>query len=298
MTDWEAWLRTAAQRPSDHEDAKWQRTLAQVKASLDAHEPLNGRPWRVYAKGSYANNTNVRLNFDVDIAVEYHGYFYYDLEFELKGKDKSVVGIVDSDDPYTRDQFKKDIHDALVASFGKDSIEVGDIAYRIRNGKTTLPADVVPCWEYRRYDSKQTVHHGARIFTGSGKVVNNFPQHQLDNGTSKNVTTSRRYKRMARALKKLQTKMLNEGVIKQELPSYLIECLVYNVPNDKFGAGTYTADMRWVLATIFNSTLNGGDWNDWIEVNGLKYLYRGGAKWTREQVHTFADAAWNHMGYE
>lgn len=298
MADWEDWLRTAAKRPSDHEDDKWQRTLAQVKASFDAHEPLKGRPWRVYAKGSHANNTNVRLNFDVDIAVEYHGFFYYDLSFGLKGKDKSVVSIVDSDDPYSRAQFKKDVHDALIESFGKESIEVGDIAYRIRNGKTTLPADVVPCWEYRRYDSEQTVHRGARIYTASGKVVNNFPHHQLENGTSKNLATSRRYKRMARALKKLQTKMLNAGEVTSELPSYLIECLVYNVPNDKFGADSYTSDMRWVLATIFNSTLSVGDWNDWEEVNGLKYLFRGHTKWTREQVHDFASAAWEHMGYE
>ena len=298
MTDWENWLRTAAKPPSDHEDAKWKRTLDQVKASLDAYEPLKDRPWRVYAKGSYANNTNVRLNFDVDIAVEYHGYFYYEFAFAMKGKDKSAANIVDSSDPYTRDQFKKDIHEALIASFGKESIEVGDIAYRIRNEKTTLPADVVPCWEYRRYDSEQTVHQGARIYTGEGKAVNNFPHHQLENGTAKNLATGRRYKRMARALKKLQTKLITAGEVTDELPSYLIECLVYNVPNDMFGADAYTANMRNVLATIFNSTLTTGDWNDWVEVNELKYLFRGHSKWTRTQVHDFADAAWHHMGYE
>lgn len=298
MTDWENWLRTAVKPPSDHEDAKWKRTLDQIKASLDAHEPLKGRPWRVYAKGSYANNTNVRLNFDVDIAVEYYGYFYYEFAFAMKGKDKSVVNIIDSNDPYTRDQFKKDIHNALIASFGEESIEVGDIAYRIRNKKTTLPADVVPCWEYRRYDSEQAVHHGARIYTGKGKAVNNFPHQQLENGTAKNLATGRRYKRIARALKKLQTKLLTAGEVTDELPSYLIECLVYNVPNGSFSDDSYTANMRSVLAAIFNSTLTNGDWNDWVEVNDLKYLFRGQSKWTRKQVHDFADTAWRHMGYE
>lgn len=300
--NWEDWLNSAAKPPSDHEDSKWQRTLEQVKEALNAHEPLKGRSWRVYAKGSYANNTNVRLNFDVDIAVEYYGYFYSDLSFELEGKDDSEVGVSASTDTYTTTQFKKDILDALTASYGKESVETGDIAYRVRNGKTTLPADVVPCWEYRRYDTIKNgvpqYHQGSRVFTASGKIVNNFPAQQLANGINKNLRTGRRYKRLTRALKKLQTRMLEAGEINKELPSYLIECLVYNVPNDKFGADSYTADMRWILATIFNNTLPAGDWNDWEEVNGLKYLFRGHTKWTREQVHDFADAAWKHMGYE
>lgn len=300
--NWEDWLNSAAKPPSDHEDSKWQRTLDQVRQSLNAHEPLKDRPWRIYAKGSYANNTNVRLNFDVDIAVEYYGYFYSDLSFELEGKDDSAVGVSASTDTYTTAQFKKDILNALTTSYGKESIEAGDIAYRIRNGKTTLPADVVPCWEYRRYDSIKNgvpqYHQGSRIFTGSGKIVNNFPAQQLENGTAKNLRTGRRYKRLARALKKLQTRMLQAREIDNELPSYLMECLVYNVPDTMLGQDTYVADMRGVLGTVFNSTLATGDWNDWEEVNALKYLFRGHDKWTYEQVHQFADAAWNHMGYK
>lgn len=298
--NWEDWLKSAAKPPSDHEDAKWQRTLEQVKASLNAYEPLKGRPWRIYAKGSYANNTNVRLNFDVDIAVEYHGYFYYDLLFDLAGQDKSTVGVVASLDPYTREQFKQDIRDALHASFGRDSVDAGDIAYRVRNGKTTLPADVVPCWEYRRYDSVANgvpvCHQGSRIFTSSGKAVNNFPAYQLTNGIEKNTRTGRRYKRMARALKKLQTRLVAAEEITEELPSYLIECLVYNVQDSLFGNELYVDDMRGILATIIVSTMPDGNWKTWLEVNGLKYLFIGN-KWTREQVHQFAIAAWKHMGY-
>lgn len=300
--NWEDWLKAAAAPPSDHEDSKWQRTLGQIKESLSAHQPLAERPWRIYAKGSYANNTNVRLNFDVDIAVEYHGHFYSDLSFQLKGKHKSTVGVVDSADTYTRAQFKQDILDALTASYGKGSVDAGDIAYRVRSGKTTLPADVVPCWEYRRYDSitngMPVFHQGSRIYTSDGNAVNNFPAQQLKNGTAKNLRTGRRYKRMARALKKLQTRILEAGEIDQELPSYLIECLAYNVPDRLFAHDTYAADMRGVLATIFNSTLSTGNWNDWEEVNGLKYLYRSHDKWSHEQVHHFAEAAWHHMGYK
>src|SRR5437899_3002056 len=120
---WEDWLRAAAAPPSNNEDEKRERTESEIKAALGDYEPLTGRPYRVYAKGSYANNTNVRLNYDVDIAVEYYGFFYSDLCFDLAGTNKADVGVVDSDDPYSRTDFKTDIRGALVKAYGSNAIE-------------------------------------------------------------------------------------------------------------------------------------------------------------------------------
>lgn len=300
--DWEEWLRKAAQRPSDHEDEKRNRTEQQIKAALAAYTPLQGRPYRVYVKGSYANNTNVRLNFDVDIAVEYYGYFYSDMAFELEGKPKSTVGVVDSDDPYTREEFKADIKAALHAAFGARAVSQGRIAFRVREKATTLPADVVPSWEYRRYDrivrGVPVCHQGTCVFPTGGVRTENFPEQQRENGNQKNSETAKRYKRMVRALKKLQTRLVEQGLLSEELPSYLIECLVYNVPNNAFGHSAYRQDMREVLASIFNATLSTGSWNDWEEVNELHYLFRGSKPWTYTAVHKLADKAWTHLGLE
>ncbi|ORB85960.1 hypothetical protein B1987_21770 [Mycobacterium kansasii] len=238
----------------------------------------------------------------MDIAVEYEGYFYSDLSFDLKGQDKSVVGVVDSDDPYERDDFKADIRRALENAFGKPSITEGDIAYRVRENKTTLPADVVPSWEYRRYDrivnGVPVFHIGSRVYPKSGGFKNNFPAIQLRNGRAKTQATSRRYKRMVRALKKLQMKLVNDRVLEKELPSYLVECIVYNVPNQYFNHSTYLADMRAVLAYIFNETLPAGNWNDWHEVHELTYLFRGGGAWSREDVHNLASETWDYIGFD
>jgi hypothetical protein len=297
--DWERWLRDSSSPPSDSEDIRRDRTEKQIREALRNHVPLNGRPYEVYTKGSYANNTNVRLNFDVDIAVEYRGYFYWDLEFELKGQPKEAVGIATSTDPYTRDEFKADVRAALVNAFGSSSVSVGNIAYRIREGKTTLPADVVPCWEYRRYDKiiqgTPQFHEGSRVFPSSGDPINNYPAQQKINGTEKNKRTSMRYKYMVRALKRLQTKLVADGDLASELPSYLIECLVYNVPDSALGSASYLSDMRAVLACIFNATLPNGDSNDWAEVNNLKWLFRGTQPWTVADVHNLADVAWEAM---
>jgi hypothetical protein len=254
----------------------------------------------VYTKGSYANNTNVRLNYDVDIAVEYRGFFYYDLMFDLKDSSKEDVGLVDYTDPYTRVEFKSDIKAALVAAFGSTAISQGDIAYRVREKKTTLPADVVPCWEYRRYDhivnGRSVFQEGSRIFPTSGGYTDNYPAQQKSNGTAMNVRTGIRYKYMVRALKRLQTKLVEDGELTIELPSYLIECLVYNVPDSCFGGPKYLSDMREVLVKIFNATLAGGDSGEWEEVNGLKYLFRVNKSWSVTQVHQLAEAAWDKLG--
>jgi hypothetical protein len=303
--DWEQWLRRSAAPPSDNEDEKRERTEKQIREALRSYGPLQGRNYVVYAKGSYANNTNVRLDYDVDIAVEYRGFFYYDLELDLKGKSPDNVGMPPNTDPYTRAEFKRDVQGALEAAFGKTAVKAGRIACRVREKKTTLPADVVPCWEYRRYDrlswwwGEPLYQQGTRVYPLDGGHINNYPAQQLKNGRTKNTNTSNRYKRMVRALKQLENLLVNDGQLDSEFPSYLIECLVYNVPDKAFGhLLSYRADMREVLRTISNEMLPDGGWNGWLEVNELKPLFRSDANWTREQVHRLADAAWNELGFE
>jgi hypothetical protein len=298
--NWEQWLRNSCSPPSETEDDKRRRTEQQIKDALRDYEPLQGRNYAVYTKGSYANNTNVRLDYDVDVAVEYRGYFYYDLCFDLEGQPKEAANVVDSTDPYTRAQFKDDIKGALDAAFGASAVSTGRIAYRVRENKTSLPADVVPSWEYRRYDRTENglpvFQEGSCVFPAGGKRTVNYPARQLAHGTDKNALTGRRYKRMVRALKRLQTRVVAEGLLSEPLPSYLIECLVYNVDNTAFNHDRYLADMRSVLATVFNETLSGGKWNEWEEVHGLHYLFKGTNSWTYEQAHQLADVAWDHMG--
>lgn len=300
--DWESWLRNAAKPPSDDEDSKRESTEKQIKDALSNYPSLGSRNFIVYAKGSYANNTNVRLNYDVDIAVEYRGFFFSDLMFDLAGVEPTSIGVLPSSDPYTVQQFKIDIHSALVRAFGENAIEEGRMAYRVREKKTTLPADVVPSFEYRRYEGLNSngtprFQQGTRIFPSDGGHIENFPAQQKANGTVKNNQTGYRYKFMVRALKRLQSRLVSQGVVK-ELPSYLIECLVYNVTNDNFVNTTYLGNMRNVLAAIFNATLPTGNSNDWLEVHQLEYLFRGPKSWNIASVHALASAAWDELGLD
>src|SRR5436190_606082 len=94
-------------------------------------------------------------------------------------------------------------------------------------------------------------------------------------------TTSRRYKRVVRILKRLENEMVDQGVI-DVVPSFLIESAVWNVPNSSFDYSTWTARVRAALAHIFNGTLSSDcvSSDDWLEANNIKYLFHASQSWT------------------
>ena len=77
--------------------------------------------------------------------------------------------------------------------------------------------------------------------------------------------------------------MVNEGIPGEELPCYLVECVVYNVPDDRFGHMTYTARHAIRFGECVQRNLGRRNWNNWVEVHGLRYLLRGG-HWDRTEV--------------
>ena len=117
-------------------------------------------------------------------------------------------------------------------------------------------SDVVPTFEYHYvYDvdfwGDVKYHKGTRIYPDRGDYIHNWPDQQYQCGVAKTKATGRRYKWMVRALKRLENELVRSGKI-SELPSFFMECLVYNVPNEDFNRPTYMADMRSVLATLLS----------------------------------------------
>ncbi len=303
--DWESVLQSWVKPATATEDDKRKYTEGEISAAIRASS-IPASAVKIYAKGSYANNTNVRADSDVDIAVEWTDLFHYELTGDVQGRSREEIGITPATGTYSGPtggaQLKDEIERALVSKFGRGSVTRGNKALTVREGGRSLAADVVACFSYRRYFSLNPLgvprfHEGTYLLPDSGGTVINWPQQHYDNGVTKNNATGRRFKRMVRALKRLENEMVEKGVI-SEVPSYLIECLVYNVPNDCFGHDRYLDDLRSVLAVIFNETITTGSAGDWIEVNALKWLFRGEQKWTREQAHAFAGKAWDYVGFE
>lgn len=131
-----------------------------------------------------------------------------------------------------------------------------------------------------------------------GKKIINWPDQQHANGVVKNQATHERFKAMVRLIKNLCSEMDDEGIdAAGPMSSFLLECLVYNVADSKFGHATYYEDLREVLRYLFLNTRTDEECGDWREESRLKWLFKGDTAWTREQVNAFMLAAWRHVGF-
>jgi len=161
-----------------------------------------------------------------------------------------------------------------------------------------VESDAVATFEHRRYWDNGTYLSGAEFRPDDGGRVINWPDQNYANGVSKNKDTGGKFKDLVRIIKRLKVKMSEEKISAADpIPSFLIESLIWNVPNSNFGYYSYSQIVRESLAHLFNKTIKVEDCIEWGEVNELKYLFRGQA-WTIEQTHKFLSAAWNYLELE
>lgn len=296
--DWEMTFTGWTKPSSETEEEKYEHAESMIRDAIRGNSWLADKFVRVYAKGSYANNTNVRLDSDVDICVE-AGCFFFDYS-AVSSFSTDAAGIV-VPCAYTFADYKNEVEKALVAKFGRTGVTRGDKAFDVHENSYRVDADVVACWGHRRYvDQHNYVQPaGTEFYSDSGKQVINWPQQQYDNGVAKNKATGGRFKLVTRAVKRLRNEMAEGGIAEADpMASYLIECLMWNVPNDCLGHDTYSADIRDSLIHLYNATKNEDGCSEWGEINELKYLFRSIQPWTREGVNAFVLAAWRYVGFE
>ena len=164
-----------------------------------------------------------------------------------------------------------------------------------------MESDVAAFFEHRRYKSEYNYLSGVEMIPDSRNplMVRNWPEQHYRNGVDKNTNTSRIYKRTVRILKTLANEMSGNGIPSAKIiPSFLVECLVWNAPNSNFNRDTFYAIVRAVLAHLYNETRKEETCAEWGEVSELKYLFRASQPWTRVQAHNFISDAWDYIGYE
>jgi len=289
----EAVLSTWTAPSSDSEKDKQDRAERMIRQAIDEHDPFKSCSLKVYAKGSYANNTNVRSDSDVDIAVECTDALYW--EEEEKGN-RQV-----STEPYkgiwTPTKLRAELVLAMQKKFPNQVDTSGVTAIQINANSARVNADVVPCFSYRYY-MRHGNRDGTKIFKTDGKSIVNYPLKQIKHGRDKNNRTNYNYKKCVRILKRIENAMAKEAKFK-ELPSYFIECLAYNCPDYIFTRDTWSQTLREILIFIYNA-LEGDEPSEerWVEVNECFYLFHSQQKWNRQDGRAFAHAAWNYCGFK
>lgn len=297
--DWEAVFTTWSTGPSATETMRAENAERQVRAAISASDKLRNRDIRVFTQGSYRNRVNVRKNSDVDVGV-----VCFDSYFPIYPEDENAKAkIQDSFEPatYVYATFKNELEEALVAHFGRDSVKRSPKAFDIKENSYRVEADVVAFFEHRRYTSEYHYHSGVEMRPDDANPfrIINWPEQHYENGVDKNTMSYRRFKRVVRILKNLSNEMDEKGIESaKKTPSFLVECLVWNTPNEHLALSTYRATIRATLAHLFNQTLNDEDCSGWGEVSELKYLFRGTQPWARASAHQFISDAWDYIGFE
>jgi hypothetical protein len=229
--NWDQWLQTASGPASPTEEADRDRTLERIRRAIRAAADIPASV-DVYVKGSYANNTNIRRDSDVDVAVEWTDTVKIERNAGARGMTAAQLGYTPVEPRAYPQEFRERVERAVIGSFGGSAVDTsGDKAIHVVRGGDSLDADVVPCFAMDRYDSQTNIHRGHRIYSkdsGYRNYVDNFPAQSKANGIAKNNATGRRYKEIVRCLKRLEGELADERLIPREYPGYLIECLLYN----------------------------------------------------------------------
>lgn len=260
-------------------------TADSIRNALASYRELSDNfDFEVYLQGSYKNDTNIRGDSDVDVVAQLNSTFYSNLSEEQKrqlGLSKATYGWT---------EFKSEVLKDLIDYYGQNLISEGNKAIKIKADSGRLPADVIVCSQYRKY---LTVNDNDYIdgmcFWSNGRQIINFPKVHYDNGVKKHQDSIRLYKPSVRMFKNMRASISSNGT-----PSYFLECMFYNVPNNNFGKSfqdIFCNSVNW---------LNGADLGQFTCQNGqIKLFGPSQEQWDITQAKNFINnliSLWNNWG--
>lgn len=287
------------QPASNSEEERINHAINMIKDAIRSSDELKGLKYEIFVQGSYGNNTNVRQDSDVDVNVMLTSTFY--AEYPEGKTDKDYFF---SDGTITYDDYRGRVIRALEKKFGKYSISEGNKSVKINANSYRVNADCVISMQYRNYKALNSSDpnkfiEGVKFFSKDGSTVINYPKIHINNGKNKNINTSKEYKKLVRIFKRVRNRMVDEDLIdKDVITSFLLECLVWNIPNSKIvDHSTWNETVRYAIAYLHEEIINGNA-DKWGEVSEWFYLFHAGRKWTKEAVADFLVKMWRYMGYD
>lgn len=174
----------------------------ELRAALSRSPLLDTRPYEIFGQGSRVNGTALEVGSDIDLIL-----------------------MLRTPDPADWEGFRDDV----LATLGE--------SYTVRMGRRCLNVDdagslfgemvdILVATEFRRGGEQ-----GVFFRDQEGRPIVNFPKQHRRNGDAKDRRTGGRFKAAVRAAKRAKkVAMLASGTA----PSYLLECLLYNVPDEVY----------------------------------------------------------------
>ena len=272
---------------SETEENRVKNTIRMIDDAIRTKDALANEEIEIFTQGSYANNTNVRQNSDIDVCIMLKSYFYTNYEDGVCSAD---FGYTDGGPSFN--EFRELIMDALEDKFGSNNVNSRNKCIDVRANSYHVNADVVPAIQYRDYKiihsrDKNRFVEGIKFLAQDGSWVINYPKDHINNGKTKNIETSHKYKKLVRIMKHIRNEMVSEGIINGEIiTSFLVECLVWNIPNSFIMKNdNWTDTIQDSIAYLWHA-IEEGKSDEWGEVSERLYLFKL-RKWSSQDAKDF-----------
>ncbi len=286
---------------SESEEQRISNAIDMVKSAIKSNADLQDKDIEIFVQGSYANNTNVRSNSDIDVCIMLKDTF--NAEYP-EGLTKEYYGFYDS--YYEFSVYRSAVIKSLADKFGNENITPGNKSIKIKSNSYRIEADAVPCFQHKnyRYENSKNPNYfieGHKILAQNNEEVISYPKQHIENGKEKNNNTQRRFKRTVRILKKIRYHMIDNGnSVNGNISSFLIECLLWNVPNSIFNDyDTHEDRVKESIRHLYFKTKDQPDeCENWGEVSEILYLFSDNKKWNIEIVNQFLQQVWNYLEFK
>lgn len=282
----ETWTHQGNTKGSRDTYAKIKRACNSERSALSQFD----HEYRVHLQGSYRNNTNIYADSDVDVVVKLTNPYWEDLT-ELSAEEEEKYWNVHTESRYYPQDFHSDVYKSLYRYFDLSSVTRDDIAIKVDYDTLPVDADVVACVEYRRYhsfpnkqDAKCTIgmlfHHQR-----TNRIIINFSEIHHENGIEKNKKADKNYKETIRVFKNARNRLITEDLLAEGVaPSYFIECLLFNVPNDYFAANSLSDRYDNIVDFLERGDIS--QFEEQCEIYDL-FVADDPDRWNREDGHQF-----------
>ncbi|MSQ30592.1 MAG: hypothetical protein EXR64_00990 [Dehalococcoidia bacterium] len=290
-------LLVAWEPPADH--APGQRTFEVVRDALLASPALAARNVRVYLQGAHASDTLIRADEPVDVVIESGTAYltgYTPHVSDLTRQSIEGDGTAGSWDYW---QFRGEVQAALQAAF-PGAVRDGRHALRVMHTSLSVtapgpPAEVIAALPYRHYSGLGGWTAGITYFTRGFEQVVHYPRLHRDNGALKDRETEGRYRATVRTARQMRDYLQDVLALERgRVPSYFLECLLWNVPARTYAAEAPGPRMQQVVRYLEGAYLPAFEQQHMIE----SLFGPTPSQWTTSDARLFIDAASRWLGAE
>lgn len=250
----DSWSKQGATKTPKILREKIEKVLTDDRSKIKRKNQLD-----IYLQGSYRNSTNILGSSDVDIVVQSMATFFSNIS-QLDTYEREIYNKTFDDATYTWKCFKNDVIETLQNAFGSSNVKVGNKSIKVITDN--YEADVIPCFEYRKYlsfgnnEEERGYISGIKFYTtNENNIVINYPKKHYTFGIDKNRKVNNNYKPTIRIFKNMKKRLLEQQKItKKVTSSYFIENLLYNVPDRYFDiedSSIRVANiLKWLISNI------------------------------------------------